>query len=218
MHMVVNTLVKTLYQGQPELVVKVLDYVMGLTMAEFPSQKEYTDALKTFEGARLGEMHRIAITFSDYLLVRIFYTGLSMAVTDNVTGYILRLGVPGQQHDPIQSQGRPYEMGSASLFAHHSVRSVCHLLQSTLTKIGIVHQLWTKISAWKECRPSSSPSSKHGRTQSLPRPSRHFRDSADLSAWRDCPSTSRRAITQQLQTGRLLCWMMKARRDRTRYT
>lgn len=95
MHMVVNTLVKTLYQGQPELVVKVLDYVMGLTMAEFPSQKEYTDALKTFEGARLGEMHRIAITFSDYLLVKMCFTGPSLAVTNKATGYILRLRVPG---------------------------------------------------------------------------------------------------------------------------
>ena len=68
MHMVVNTLVKTLYQGQPELVIKVLEYVMSLSLPEQPS-KDYTDALKTFEGARLGELQRIAITFPDYLLV-----------------------------------------------------------------------------------------------------------------------------------------------------
>lgn len=71
MHMVVNTLCKTLYKGQPELVVKILDYVMSLKMDEIPTDKAYTDSLKSFEGARLGELHRIAFTFSDYLLVSI---------------------------------------------------------------------------------------------------------------------------------------------------
>lgn len=68
-HMVVNTLCKTLLKGQPELVVKVLDYVMSLNLPDIPTHKEYTDSLKTFEGARLGELHRIAYTFPDYLLV-----------------------------------------------------------------------------------------------------------------------------------------------------
>lgn len=69
MHMVVNTLCKTLYKGQPELVVKILDYVLSLSVPEFPAQKEYMDALKNFEGARLTEVHRIAFSFADYLVV-----------------------------------------------------------------------------------------------------------------------------------------------------
>lgn len=69
MHMVVNTLIKTLYKGQPELVVEVLDYSMTMRFPDMAEHKEYTAALKNFEGAREGEMHRIALSFPDYLLV-----------------------------------------------------------------------------------------------------------------------------------------------------
>ncbi|GAB7356132.1 hypothetical protein MBLNU459_g6730t1 [Dothideomycetes sp. NU459] len=67
MHMVVNVLTRTL-QGQPELVVKILDYILSMQFVEEPSQKEYADAVRSFQGARLGEIQRIAMTFPDYLL------------------------------------------------------------------------------------------------------------------------------------------------------
>jgi exportin-5 len=66
-HIAVNVLVKTL-QGQPELVVKILDYCLSLQYADDPSNKDYSAAVKNFQGARLGEMQRIAMSFPDYLL------------------------------------------------------------------------------------------------------------------------------------------------------
>jgi exportin-5 len=66
-HIAVNVLVKTL-QGQPELVVKILDYCLSLEYADDPSNKDYSAAVKNFQGARLGEMQRIAMSFPDYLL------------------------------------------------------------------------------------------------------------------------------------------------------
>jgi exportin-5 len=66
-HIAVNVLVKTL-QGQPELVVKILDYCLSLEYTDDPSNKDYSAAVKNFQGARLGEMQRIAMSFPDYLL------------------------------------------------------------------------------------------------------------------------------------------------------
>ncbi|KAI5196351.1 hypothetical protein E4T39_07845 [Aureobasidium subglaciale] len=66
-HIAVNVLVKTL-QGQPELVVKILDYCLSLQYPDDGSNKEYSAAVKGFQGARLGEMQRIAMSFPDYLL------------------------------------------------------------------------------------------------------------------------------------------------------
>lgn len=66
-HIAVNVLVKTL-QGQPELVVKLLDYCLSLQYDDDGSNKDYSAALKNFQGARLGEMQRIAMSFPDYLL------------------------------------------------------------------------------------------------------------------------------------------------------
>ncbi|KAI4855273.1 hypothetical protein E4T45_03292 [Aureobasidium sp. EXF-8846] len=66
-HIAVNVLVKTL-QGQPELVVKILDYCLSLQYTDDPSNKDYSAAVKNFQGARLGEMQRIAMSFPDYLL------------------------------------------------------------------------------------------------------------------------------------------------------
>jgi exportin-5 len=66
-HIAVNVLVKTL-QGQPELVVKILDYCLSLQYADDPTNKDYSAAVKNFQGARLGEMQRIAMSFPDYLL------------------------------------------------------------------------------------------------------------------------------------------------------
>jgi exportin-5 len=67
MHIAVNVLVKTL-QGQPELVVKILDYCLSLDYTDDGSNKDYSAAVKSFQGARLGEMQRIAMSFPDYLL------------------------------------------------------------------------------------------------------------------------------------------------------
>jgi len=69
MHMVINTISKSLFVSQVELVVKALDYVMSLNLPELPLEKDYTDALKGFEAARLGELHRLALFFPDCLLV-----------------------------------------------------------------------------------------------------------------------------------------------------
>lgn len=69
MYMMVNVLTRTL-QGQPEVVVKILDHILSTQFMEESSQKEYSDAVKSFEGARLGEIQRIAMAFPDYLLVR----------------------------------------------------------------------------------------------------------------------------------------------------
>ena len=66
-HIAVNVLVKTL-QGQPELVVKILDYCLSLQYPDDGSNKDYSAAVKNFQGARLGEMQRIAMSFPDYLL------------------------------------------------------------------------------------------------------------------------------------------------------
>lgn len=66
-HIAVNVLVKTL-QGQPELVVKILDYCLSLQYSDDGSNKDYSAAVKNFQGARLGEMQRIAMSFPDYLL------------------------------------------------------------------------------------------------------------------------------------------------------
>lgn len=104
MHMVVNTLCKTLYKGQPELVVKVLDYSMSLRLPEVPSQKDYTESLKTFEGARLGEMHRIAFSFADYLLVKYIKVRASTSAANNTSGRIFRPRITGEQHDPVESK------------------------------------------------------------------------------------------------------------------
>lgn len=69
MHMVVNTLCKTLSRGQPDLVLKVLDYTMGLNVPKISGDTGYMDSLKGFEGARLTELQRIASSFPDRLLV-----------------------------------------------------------------------------------------------------------------------------------------------------
>lgn len=66
-HIAVNVLVKTL-QGQPELVVKILDYCLSLQYPDDGSNKDYSAAVKNFQGARLGEMQRLAMSFPDYLL------------------------------------------------------------------------------------------------------------------------------------------------------
>lgn len=65
----VNVLTRAL-QGQPELVVKMLDYILSIQFAAESSQKDYSDAVRSFQGARLGEIQRIAMVFPDYLLVR----------------------------------------------------------------------------------------------------------------------------------------------------
>lgn len=67
MHIAVNVLVKTL-QGQPELVVKILDYCLSLQYTDDTSNKDYSAAVKNFQGARLGEIQRIAMSYPDYLL------------------------------------------------------------------------------------------------------------------------------------------------------
>ena len=69
MHIVVNVLIKTL-QGQPELVVKVLDYCLSLQYTDNSSNRDYSAAVKSFQGARLSEIQRVAMSFPDYLRVR----------------------------------------------------------------------------------------------------------------------------------------------------
>jgi len=69
MNMVIRTIFKSHFVSQTEQVVKVLDYFMGLELPELPLEKDYTDALKAFEGARLCELQRLASLFPDCLLV-----------------------------------------------------------------------------------------------------------------------------------------------------